>query len=180
MCHEAGIDGDFSNHSLRASGATELFQSGVPEKVIQDFTGHQSVKALRQYEKVAGIQKRAATNILTGTSHEFTAEVEKIKRQSDVSQQLSPINNTVSTVPEQLIPCNKTAMLPSVSVPVPQPVFSPVINTSGSGTVNFTVNICPSGNISIDTTNESKGDLDPRVYDHLLEGLDVKDFFDEL
>ena len=51
MCLEAGIQGDFSNHSLRASGATELFQSGVPEKVIQDFTSHQNVKALRQHEK---------------------------------------------------------------------------------------------------------------------------------
>ena len=30
MCLEAGIQGNFSNHSLRASGATELFQSGVP------------------------------------------------------------------------------------------------------------------------------------------------------
>ena len=51
-----------------------VIQSGVPEKVIQDFTGHQSVKALRQYEKVASIQKSAATNILTGTSHEFSSE----------------------------------------------------------------------------------------------------------
>lgn len=103
MCREAGIEGDFSNHSLRASGATELFQSGVPERVIQDFTGHRSVKALRQYEQVAGVQKRAATNILTGTSHEFTAEVEKLKKQSGMSQQLIPFNNTVSAVPQHVI-----------------------------------------------------------------------------
>lgn len=64
-------------------------------------------------------------------------------------------------------------MIPSVSMPVPQPVFSPFINSTGNGTVNFTVNICPSGNISI-----GKGDLDPKLYDHLVEGLDMNDFFD--
>ena len=68
MCLEAKIEGDFTNHSLRASGTTELFQHEVPETVIQDFTGHRSVKALQKYEKVAVMQKQAASNILTGTS----------------------------------------------------------------------------------------------------------------
>lgn len=67
-------------------------------------------------------------------------------------------------------------MLPSVSVPVPQPVFSPVIISSDNGTVNFNVNICPTGNISIDTTSERKGDPNTMFYDHLFKGLDVKDF----
>ena len=48
MCSEAGIEGHFTNHSLRATGATQLFERNVPEKVIQEFTGHRSVKGLRQ------------------------------------------------------------------------------------------------------------------------------------
>ena len=32
---KAGITGNFTNHSLRAYGATTLFQSGVSEKLIQ-------------------------------------------------------------------------------------------------------------------------------------------------
>ena len=40
MCHEAQLKGHFTNHSLRTSGATELFQHEVPEKVIQEFTGY--------------------------------------------------------------------------------------------------------------------------------------------
>ena len=31
MCQEAGISGKFSNHSLRAYGASSMFQAGVPE-----------------------------------------------------------------------------------------------------------------------------------------------------
>jgi len=66
MCNAAGIEGKFTNHRLRASGITALFQSEAPEKVIQEFTGHISVKALQQYEKVASQKKQAACNILNG------------------------------------------------------------------------------------------------------------------
>ena len=45
MCKEAGIKEKKSNHSLRATGATALFNAGVPEKLIRDVTGHRS-KAL--------------------------------------------------------------------------------------------------------------------------------------
>ena len=40
MCAEAGIEGHFTNHSLRATGATQFFEKNVFEKVIQEFTGH--------------------------------------------------------------------------------------------------------------------------------------------
>ena len=61
MCKSAGITGHKTNHSLRATGATELYLAGVPEKIIQQRTGHQSVEALRQYENTSeqqtGIKK---------------------------------------------------------------------------------------------------------------------------
>ena len=46
MCAEVGITGRKTNHSLRATGATELFQAHVPERLIQQRTGHHSVEAL--------------------------------------------------------------------------------------------------------------------------------------
>ena len=58
LCEQDGIEGKFTNHSLRASGATTLFQYNAPAKIIQEFTGHRSVKALRQYKKVASKHKR--------------------------------------------------------------------------------------------------------------------------
>ena len=36
MCVDAGISGNKTNHSLRATGASQLFQANVPEKVIQE------------------------------------------------------------------------------------------------------------------------------------------------
>ena len=41
---------------MRAYGATKLFQSHVPEKVIQQRTGHRSLDALRLYEQTTESQ----------------------------------------------------------------------------------------------------------------------------
>ena len=54
---EIGITGK-TNHSLSA-----LFEANIPEKIIQERTGHRSVKALRMYERT--------------TEHQFPEEVEK-------------------------------------------------------------------------------------------------------
>ena len=93
MFSEAKITGNFTNHSLRATGATELFQSEAPKNVIQRITGHRSVSALRQYERPGDLQKKAACNILTGTSsHSYNKEIEKInntKNNSGLQQQVS-------------------------------------------------------------------------------------------
>ena len=53
MCTEAGLSKDFSSQSLRAYGATTLFQAKVPEKLIQLHTGHKSLEALRSYEWIS-------------------------------------------------------------------------------------------------------------------------------
>ena len=50
MCQEAGISEKKTNHSLRATGATALFNAGVPKKLIKDVTGHRS-NALHLYER---------------------------------------------------------------------------------------------------------------------------------
>lgn len=47
MCEQACIPGKKTNHSLRASAISKLFQSGVPEKVIQDRSGYRSMDGLR-------------------------------------------------------------------------------------------------------------------------------------
>lgn len=46
MREEANISGYFTNHSLRATGATTLFDASVLESIIQKHTGHKSLNAL--------------------------------------------------------------------------------------------------------------------------------------
>ncbi len=42
LAKEAGLVGHYSNHSLQASAATRMYQSGVDEQVIKEITGHKS------------------------------------------------------------------------------------------------------------------------------------------
>lgn len=51
MCKRAWIRGHKTNHSLRATGATELYSAGVPGKIIAEQTGHRSLEALRKTSK---------------------------------------------------------------------------------------------------------------------------------
>ena len=67
MCALAGIEGRVTNHSLRATSATQMYEMGVPEKIIQERTGHRSLEALRVYErtKFNTHQQETASNILS-------------------------------------------------------------------------------------------------------------------
>lgn len=64
MFTEIGVSGK-SNHSLRATGASVLYKANVPEKIIQECTGHRSLKALRLYERTTGEQHQQVSHILS-------------------------------------------------------------------------------------------------------------------
>ena len=74
MCASGGIKGHKTNHSLRATAATEMFRCGAPEKLIQERTGHRSVEALRTYEHLEESQHKAVSSLLSnaGSSHLLT------------------------------------------------------------------------------------------------------------
>ena len=46
---QVSVEGEKTNHSLRVAGATTLFDAGVPERILQQRTGHKSVGGLRTY-----------------------------------------------------------------------------------------------------------------------------------
>ena len=71
MCENAGIAGKKTNHSLRVTGATALFDAGVPERIIQSRTGHKSVEALRLYERVTNDQVSMVSKVLSGSADHF-------------------------------------------------------------------------------------------------------------
>ena len=74
MFAEAQIPGMFTNHILRAYGATTLYNINIPEKLIQERTGHQSIKALKQYERTSESQIMEMSNI-SSTSDNVQAPV---------------------------------------------------------------------------------------------------------
>jgi site-specific recombinase XerD len=59
----------FTTHQLRHTGATWLFRAGVPEMVIADFLGHESVESIRTYVDMTSRRQeamRAMESLLSG------------------------------------------------------------------------------------------------------------------
>ena len=64
MCKAAGITGYKTNHSLRATTATRLFQAGVDEQLIMERTGHRSLDGVRSYKRTSQEQRQALSDIV--------------------------------------------------------------------------------------------------------------------
>ena len=93
MCAEAGIEGNKTNHSLRATGATQMFQAEVPEKIIQQRTGHRSLVAMRAYERTTEEQHQAVSSVLAtvpqSSSTSYTNQYLRSKEVVNFQQPLS-------------------------------------------------------------------------------------------
>ena len=50
LCKQAGIEGYKTNHSLRATTTTRLYEKGVDEQQIMERTGHRSLEGVRSYK----------------------------------------------------------------------------------------------------------------------------------
>ena len=64
MCNAAGISGFKTNHSLRATAATRLYQSGVDEQLVMERMGHRSIDGIRSYKRTADFQRENISDIL--------------------------------------------------------------------------------------------------------------------
>ena len=78
---------DFTNHSLRAYGVTKLFSSNVPEKVIMERSGHQSLEGVRKYERTSVLQEIQACKAL---ETEYNKQPESSGHLSAYGQTLPP------------------------------------------------------------------------------------------
>ncbi len=93
MCKEAKISPK-TNHSLRATGATSMFQSNVPEKIIQNTTGHRSLESLRRYEKTSVEQNQAVSKVLMSADPDKFENV--LQQKSTNSKAMAEVNITNS------------------------------------------------------------------------------------
>ena len=64
LCKEAGIPGFRTNHSLRATAATRLYNAGVDEQQVMERTGHRSLDGVRSYKHTSMQQKQVLPDLL--------------------------------------------------------------------------------------------------------------------
>ena len=84
LLKSAKLDGYFTNHSLRRSGTTRLFQAGVDLKLIKEYTGHCS-DVVDKYSITSENQRENISTIIAGKPVEKVQEscIEATKK-SDV------------------------------------------------------------------------------------------------
>ena len=75
ICALAGIVGKKTNHSLRATAATRLFQAGsIDEQLIMKMTGHRSMDGVRAYKRVSNEQFKEMSDILQNSDADHEKE----------------------------------------------------------------------------------------------------------
>ena len=76
MTKKAGIEGKITNHSLRASSASCLYNCNVDKQLICEVTGHRS-NAVRAYKRTSDDQCKNISSILYGQGHTDPLKVEE-------------------------------------------------------------------------------------------------------
>ena len=115
VCEKAGIVGK-TNHSLRVTGASRLYECHVPEKLIKQRTGHRSLDALRTYERASRAQQQAVSSVIASTEYiDFHGK----------ASALSASNS--KDIPTPLV---STAVPASIPTAVPTPLVSTAVPAS--------------------------------------------------
>lgn len=70
LCELGGIEGRKTNHSLRATCATRLYNKSIDEQLIMERTGHRSTKAVRAYKRTSEKLLQNTSVIIDGRSIE--------------------------------------------------------------------------------------------------------------
>ncbi len=146
MCKDAGITESKTNHSLRATGASALFNAQVPEKLIKGVTGHKSSQALQLYERPTQMQEMAVSRVLTAGALHLTLQQEQQQQQ-----------HTIPSVQRQqelsAIPLQNTETIVSKSG------TSRFMGSLFNGLNNCTINITPNNfTVNVQTTTEREAD----------------------
>ena len=133
LCQEAGIQGFKTNHSLRVTKVTRLFQSGADEQLIMSRTGHCSVQGVRTYKRVSEDQKLVLSSVLNAATN---GNMEKIET-SDCQPQKKP-KLDVSTACKSSTITIDTTSAPSTSTLNLENIPTFHFNGCSSITVNIT------------------------------------------
>ena len=102
LCKEGGIDGKFSNHSLRVTCASRMYENDVPEQIIKEVTGHHS-DCVRVYKRTSDkMREHASLMVSKGESEPKKAKADLAEAKTEehdkgtlsVKQMIENLNKT--------------------------------------------------------------------------------------
>ena len=77
MMKQAGFEGHYTNHSLRVTSATRLFDAEVDKQLIMTRTGHSSTDGVRAYKRTSNKLKQLTSDVLNMQGKQVTPVIEK-------------------------------------------------------------------------------------------------------
>ena len=86
MCKDADLQGQVSNHSLRAKTATRGLEKGISDKLIMERTGHRDIRSLQRHQRPDVSTKIDISKALNSRSEGSVGEREaesSLKREVD-------------------------------------------------------------------------------------------------
>ena len=96
LCAKADITGFKTNHSLRVTNATRLFQSGAAEQLIMERTGHHSLDGVHAYKRTSDEQQKSVSNVLNSATNGTPASAiqSEAPKKLKLDQSLPPLSFT--------------------------------------------------------------------------------------
>ena len=76
---EAGFEGHYTNHSLRVTSATRLFDAEVDEQLIMTRTGHSSTDGVRAYKRTSDKLRQLTSDVLNSGKQNVTPAITEAK-----------------------------------------------------------------------------------------------------
>ena len=80
ICKQAGFEGKFTNHSLKATSASRMYNNNVPEQMIKEITGHQS-DCVRIYKRTSDDVRKVASETISGVDVTKNESKEGLKQE---------------------------------------------------------------------------------------------------
>ena len=92
MCKNAGLVGTFTNHSLRATAVSRMYELGLTEKAIMKRSGNRSVEGVRSYQREEVDGELKVSNALSSSASVVRATTEK----SSIGNREIEINGSIT------------------------------------------------------------------------------------
>ena len=72
MAKSVGLNGKITNHSLRVTAASRLYQSNSDEQLVMETTGHRSTESVHSYKRTSEDQMFGISEVLYGNANSYT------------------------------------------------------------------------------------------------------------
>ena len=128
LSKRSGCSVRYTNHSLRATAITHMFNSGVPEKLIAENSRHKSMKALRCYERTSSDQHKGISKVIAKLGGAYQGSGSTVVEQSECSPKV-----------ELHTPTETSECKPALTAQAANPLAHTLSGTFSNCTINISM-----------------------------------------